>query len=85
MKECKHFDDIKDVSPMAKGCVDCLKTHDKWFHLRLCLNCGYVGCCDNSKNKHASKHYGKTKHPVIKSFEKGESWMYCFIDKETRE
>lgn len=85
MTKCKHFKNIKEVVPQAKGCVDCLKTGDKWFHLRLCLMCGYVGCCDQSKNKHATKHYKKIKHPLIKSFEPGESWIYCYIDDETFE
>jgi uncharacterized UBP type Zn finger protein len=81
--KCKHFDEVKDVIPSSNGCFDCLKMGDKWFHLRICMECGYVGCCDNSKNKHATKHFKKTKHPVIKSFQKGENWMWCFIDEET--
>lgn len=82
MNKCKHFDLIKEVSPQAEGCVDCLKTKDKWFRLRLCLICGYVGCCDNSKNKHATKHFKETNHPLIKSLEQNENWIWCFIDEE---
>jgi uncharacterized UBP type Zn finger protein len=83
--KCKHFIGLKKVTPQEEGCVDCLKTGDKWFHLRLCLTCGYVGCCDQSKNKHATKHYQKTKHPLIKSFEPGENWIWCYVDEETFE
>lgn len=82
MPKCKHFKYVKEVIPQAKGCVDCLKTGDEWVHLRLCLTCGYVGCCDNSKNKHATRHFKKTKHPLIRSFEPGENWIWCFVDEE---
>lgn len=85
MDKCKHFEGLKKVIPQADGCVDCLKTGDKWVHLRHCLTCGYVGCCDNSKNKHATKHFKNTKHPLIKSFEPGENWIWCFVDEETFE
>jgi monovalent cation/hydrogen antiporter len=63
------------------GCEECLKMGDSWVHLRLCLTCGHVGCCDDSKNKHAAKHFKSTKHPVIKSLESGENWLWCFVDK----
>jgi len=80
-KKCRHLDTInKKVKPKAKGCIGCLKTGDVWVHLRLCLTCGYVGCCNDSKNKHATKHFLKTNHPIIKSFEPGEEWMWCYID-----
>ena len=81
MIKCKHFKDLKNVIPTSNGCADCLKTGDVWIHLRLCLICGHVGCCDNSKNKHATKHFKNTSHPVIKSFEKGEGWSWCYLDK----
>ena len=77
---CSHFNSVKDVIPSADGCEDCLKTGDSWVHLRICLECGHVGCCDESKNKHARKHAHKTDHPVIASFEEGEEWIYCFPD-----
>jgi uncharacterized UBP type Zn finger protein len=82
MDQCVHIKEIKKpATPKTpQGCEECLKTGDSWVHLRLCLLCGHVGCCDNSKNKHATKHYHKTKHPVIKSFEPGEDWRYCYID-----
>ena len=77
---CDHFIEIKNVKPNSKGCEDCLKMGDTWVHLRLCLSCGQVGCCDNSKNKHATKHYRTTKDPIIKSLEPGEEWGYCYAD-----
>jgi Isopeptidase T len=77
---CDHFSEIKDVKPNTKGCEECLKMGDSWVHLRLCLSCGHVGCCDNSKNKHATKHYHATKDPMIKSLEPGEEWGYCYPD-----
>lgn len=79
---CKHLKSAKDIlSNTPNGCEECLKIGDEWVHLRLCLTCGHVGCCDSSKNKHATKHFHKTKHPVIKSFEPNETWKYCYIDK----
>ncbi len=82
MNKCKHFDEIGEAGPMSEECDDCLKIGDKWVHLRLCLKCGYVGCCNNSKNKHAAKHFKKTAHPLIKSLEPGEEWIWCFIDEK---
>src|SRR5262249_10759294 len=81
MKPCEHIDQIHNVKPHSRGCEDCLKTGDTWIHLRLCLTCGHVGCCDSSKNKHATKHFHATKHPVVRSFEPGESWMWCYVDE----
>ena len=78
---CSHSNLVKSVTPSAKGCEDCLKIGDQWLHLRLCLVCGHVGCCDSSKNQHATKHYHQTGHPVIRSFEPGENWEWCFIDE----
>ena len=79
---CPHLKKAKNVKPNTpQGCEDCLKIGDSWFHLRLCLTCGHVGCCDDSKNKHATAHFKKTRHPVIRSFEKGENWMWCYVDK----
>jgi uncharacterized UBP type Zn finger protein len=78
---CTHRDQIKDVKPRSEGCEDCLKIGDSWVHLRLCLTCGYVGCCDNSKNKHATKHFHATGHTIIKSFEPGEDWLWCYVDE----
>jgi uncharacterized UBP type Zn finger protein len=69
------------VKPSGEGCVECLRSHSIWVHLRLCMTCGHVGCCDNSPNRHASKHAHATSHPVIRSFEPGEDWGYCYPDE----
>lgn len=78
---CTHLDQIRDVGPNTRGCEECLKTGDTWMHLRLCLICGHVGCCDQSKGKHATKHFHATQHPLIRSLERGEDWMWCFADE----
>jgi len=80
MTECTHQDLANDVKPSADGCEDCLKTGDGWVHLRMCLICGHVGCCDSSINKHARKHFEETGHPLIVSAEPGEDWRWCYID-----
>ena len=80
MDFCEHIAAILPVKPVAAGCVDCLKTGDSWVHLRLCKSCGYVGCCDNSINRHATKHYRGSHHPIIESLEPGEDWGYCYVD-----
>lgn len=80
MTTCVHLNQVREVAPSAKGCEDCLKIGDEWVHLRLCKSCGHVGCCDSSKNKHATKHFHQTAHPIIKSFESGEEWGYCYVD-----
>ncbi len=85
MPECTHLDEIQDVKPKTKGCEECLKTGSSWVHLRLCLICGHVGCCDSSPNKHATKHFHKTHHPIIRSFEPGEGWGWCYVDEVTLE
>ena len=79
--ECSHLDQIREVTPSADGCEDCLKIGDTWMHLRLCMTCGHVGCCDSSKNKHATKHFHSTNHPIIKSFQPGEEWGWCYVDE----
>ena len=68
------------VKPSGPGCAECLKAHGVWVHLRLCMTCGHVGCCDNSPAKHATKHFHASQHPVIRSYEPGEDWGYCFPD-----
>ena len=86
-KECSHLEDArgKEAEPRTKGCEECLKTGDSWVHLRLCETCGHVGCCDDSKNRHATAHFRTTRHPVIRSFEPGESWRYCYVDDQMSE
>jgi len=78
--QCTHLDQVQEVTPSAAGCEDCLKTGDSWVHLRECLICGHVGCCDSSVNTHATRHFEQTGHPLIKSFEPGENWLWCYKD-----
>ena len=80
MQTCEHLKEIKPVEPHSTGCEDCLKIGGRWVHLRLCESCGHVGCCDSSPNTHATKHYHSSDHPIIKSFEPGENWGYCYVD-----
>lgn len=80
-EDCLHLDQIRKVAPGANGCEDCLLTGDVWMHLRLCLTCGHVGCCDSSPNRHATKHFLATRHPIIRSFESGETWGWCYVDE----
>lgn len=80
-KTCSHLNTIHNVTPSGSGCQECLLNGDTWVHLRLCLECGHVGCCDSSKNKHATRHFHQTHHPVIQSFEPEESWRWCYIDE----
>jgi uncharacterized UBP type Zn finger protein len=80
---CPHVDAAKPVPPRTpQGCEECLATGSRWVHLRLCLTCGHVGCCDSSPNRHATKHYHKTSHPVVVSFEPDERWGWCYVDDE---
>ena len=79
--QCSHLDQIHDVKPGTKGCKECLEMGDKWVHLRMCRSCGHVGCCDSSKNKHATKHFQGTQHAIMRSVEPGESWGWCYIDQ----
>ncbi len=80
-QSCAHLDQIRDVKPSAAGCEECLKMKDRWVHLRMCLTCGHVGCCDSSKNKHATKHFHATSHPIVRSIEPGERWRWCYVDE----
>lgn len=80
-KECSHRDQIQDVAPRTDGCEECLAMGDTWVHLRLCLTCGHVGCCNDSKNKHASKHYQATGHPLVKLLEENGEWLWCYADE----
>ncbi len=78
---CTHLDQVLTARPNSKGCEECLASGDSWLHLRLCRTCGHLGCCDDSKNKHATKHFHATGHPIITSWEPGEYWSWCFIDE----
>ena len=79
---CEHVALIQDVEPSSEGCGKCIEMGDTWVHLRICLICGHVGCCDNSKNRHATKHYYETEHPLIMSFEPNEDWVWCYVDRK---
>src|SRR6266478_8837525 len=79
--QCTHLDQIRDVTPSAEGCEDCLRIGGWWVHLRECMSCGHIGCCDSSPNKHATKHARSSGHPIVKSFEPGEDWMWCYVDQ----
>lgn len=78
---CTHKDHIHNVQPKTNGCEECLKIGQSWVHLRECLECGHVGCCDSSIGKHATKHYHETHHPIMQSIEPGEDWRWCYIDQ----
>lgn len=79
--ECRHLDQIRDVEPRTpQGCEECLKSGSAWVQLRLCLECGHVGCCDSSPNTHATKHFHATQHAIMQSFQPGENWRWCYID-----
>lgn len=80
--QCSHLNHIKNPPPNTPdGCEECLQAGDRWVHLRLCESCGHVGCCDSSKNKHVTKHFRQTAHPIVKSFEPGEEWAWCYVDE----
>jgi EmrB/QacA subfamily drug resistance transporter len=78
---CEHVDRIATASPRSRGCEECLLTGDTWVHLRVCLTCGQVGCCDSSKNRHATRHFWASQHPIVGSLEPGETWRWCYIDE----
>lgn len=83
---CEHEQMIEITEPAKEvECEDCVKQGDTWVHLRMCMTCGYIGCCDSSKNKHARKHYFRAEHPVIRSVEPGESWRYCYVHNDMLE
>ncbi len=79
---CEHAAHAQpEITTGARGCEECLKSGDSWVHLRICMQCGKVGCCDSSKNRHASRHWREERHPVIRSFEPREEWAWCFPDE----
>ena len=77
---CTHLDQVRDVAPRAEGCEECLATNGRWVHLRMCMSCGHIGCCDSSPGRHATEHNHQTTHPIVRSFEPGEDWWWCFPD-----
>ena len=81
-KTCEHLDQVRDVEARTPGgCEECLATDGRWVHLRLCLSCGHVGCCDSSPGKHATGHFQRTQHALIRSAEPGEDWGWCYVEE----
>jgi uncharacterized UBP type Zn finger protein len=78
---CTHVENLPNAEPSADGCEDCLRIGGSWVHLRMCMHCGHVGCCDNSPNRHARAHWeAQSEHTVVCSFEPQEDWWFCFTD-----
>ncbi|MFN0062895.1 MAG: UBP-type zinc finger domain-containing protein [Myxococcaceae bacterium] len=73
---------LKPLTARSRGCEGCEATGERWVHLRVCMTCGHVGCCDSSRNKHATAHAHDTQHPVVRSYERGESWGWCYVDQQ---
>ena len=83
MARCTHLGSVTltELPDASDGCVDCLPTGGVWCHLRICLSCGHVGCCDDSPHRHATAHASDTGHPLIRSIQPGEDWSWCFVDE----
>jgi hypothetical protein len=83
MAQCTHLDHVHvtQLPEAVDGCEDCLATGGKWLHLRICLECGHVGCCDDSPSRHATAHAQEHSHPIIRSLEPGEEWSWCYVDE----
>jgi hypothetical protein len=79
---CTHQSHIRDVEPRTPaGCEECLKAGSRWIHLRLCLTCGHVGCCDTSPNRRATAHFHATQHPIVESYRSDDHWRWCYADQ----
>ncbi|MFN8581096.1 MAG: UBP-type zinc finger domain-containing protein [Gemmatimonadaceae bacterium] len=78
---CSHIGSVAEVPPSSRVCDECVALGDRWVHLRACLSCGHVGCCDSSKNKHATRHFRSSGHPLVRSLEPGETWIWCYADE----
>ena len=83
---CTHLDRIEVtlLPDEIGGCEDCLAIGDSWVHLRMCMTCGKIGCCDSSPNRHATRHANASGHPIIRSAQPGEDWSWCYIDEVGR-
>ncbi len=80
--QCSHLDQVREVDPRTpEGCEECLKMGTTWVHLRMCSECGHVGCCDQSQGKHATKHFHQTRHAIMRSYQPGEDWGWCYVDE----
>ncbi|MBU1197435.1 UBP-type zinc finger domain-containing protein [Candidatus Micrarchaeota archaeon] len=80
--ECDHIKENSDLPKKKRECNECVKEGAQWTSLRQCLTCGHVGCCDSSEKKHATKHFHDLRHPVMQSYEKGDSWKYCYVHQD---
>ncbi len=80
-ESCAHLDQIRSQIRGEHSCSQCVALGDRWVHLRQCMTCGKIGCCDSSKNKHASRHAGEVAHPIARSHEPGEEWLWCYVDQ----
>jgi uncharacterized UBP type Zn finger protein len=78
---CSHVEHIRNVKPTGTDCAECVRLGDVWIQLLLCMECGHIGCGDASKNKHATKHFRATRHPIVRSIEPGEDWGWCYVDQ----
>ncbi|MGD0881277.1 MAG: UBP-type zinc finger domain-containing protein [Acidimicrobiales bacterium] len=79
---CSHLDSVSDVTPSGVGCEECLRSGGRWVHLRMCMSCGHIGCCDSSPGRHATGHWNaQPHHPLIRSFEPDEDWWWCYVDQ----
>ena len=80
--QCTHLNQVREVDPRTpEGCEECLKMGTGWVHLRMCSECGHVGCCDQSAGRHATKHFHQTRHPIMRSYQPGENWGWCYVDE----
>jgi uncharacterized UBP type Zn finger protein len=82
---CDHLRHVHPQPAKTNGCEECLQSGSGWVHLRLCLTCGHVGCCDSSPNRHATRHHQEMGHPLVASYEPGERWVWCYVDEEGME
>jgi len=80
-RACRHLGEVRAVTPSAPGCEECLAMGDRWVHLRICMACGHVGCCDSSKNRHATRHHRESGHAIIRSLQPDEAWGWCYVDQ----
>ena len=80
---CSHLDSVRvtELPEPLEGCEECLKTGGWWVHLRMCLSCGKIGCCDSSPSRHATAHFRESGHPLVRSAEPGEDWSWCYVDE----
>jgi uncharacterized UBP type Zn finger protein len=83
MPACGHLDliQVTDLPAEIAGCEECLRIGGRWMHLRMCMTCGQIGCCDSSPNRHASRHAAEAEHPIVRSAEPGEDWSWCYLDE----